>query len=131
MGAKPDRIRCTTRIEFPEELQIKRGKKRSKTYPVIIPPVKNKVAVMPAGIQKQWEEARSILQNADEVVFFGYSCPGGDTEAEGLFRRTLGPSAWNGEAVIVNPDAGVLGRIADFFPGRPVRYYRSTNDWLS
>ena len=131
IGANPKQIRCTTRRDVPEEMRVTTGKTRSKTFPVIIPPVRNKAAVMPAGLQRLWSSAGTALRNADEVTFFGYSCPIADTEAEKLFRRALGTKEWQGEATIVNPDSSAVARFADFFPGRSIRYFRHPNDWLS
>jgi hypothetical protein len=64
------------------------GRRQWRMWPVIIPPVYSKQTLRQV-IRVAWDEARDALEDADRVIFFGYSLPLIDIDAEKLFERSL------------------------------------------
>ncbi len=124
-------VKWTARTAIPAQMTIAGGSRtRKHTLPVVVPPFRNKGALMPKAIKKIWRAAELAFKGVEEVTFFGYSCPNADTEAEGLFRRALADSPSLQRINIVNPDLGAVGRFAEFVPGRGVYYYPNADAWL-
>jgi hypothetical protein len=105
------------------------GRTRWETWPVVVPPVYAKQALRSA-VQVAWTDARAALEAADRVVFFGYSLPGVDIEAEKLMERALAKSAtpW---IDVVNPASASAARFADVGKTLPVRWYSRLDDFLT
>ena len=64
-------------------------KKTSHTLPVVVPPVGHKAGILHRAFAEIWQSARDALQEADEIVVFGYSCPEQDRESENLIRGSF------------------------------------------
>lgn len=105
------------------------GRTRWETWPVVVPPVYAKQALRSA-VQEAWSDARSALLDADRIVFFGYSLPGVDIEAEKLIERSLAksPAPW---VDVVNPAPAAAARFAEVAKTVPVRWYPSLDDYLA
>ena len=64
------------------------GRKSWHTWPVVVLPIYAKRALI-SRLQRTWDDARVALSQADRVIFYGYSLPQLDIEAEKLIRRGL------------------------------------------
>jgi len=105
-----------------------RGRTSWYTWPVIIPPVYAKQALIET-IRPAWVEAREALEESDRVLFFDYSVASLDIEAEKLFQRSLREG--NIEHVdIVNPDPNCTARYAGLLPKTPLRWYPNLDQFL-
>jgi hypothetical protein len=104
------------------------GRKQWNMWPVVVPPVYAKQALR-AAIQASWSDARTALEAADRVVFFGYSLPEIDIEAQKLFERAIG--AGKAEWIdVVNPGVESAARFAEVGKTLPVRWYHGIDDFL-
>jgi hypothetical protein len=105
-----------------------RGRSRWDTWPVVVPPIYAKQALRSAVVTT-WSDARAALLAADRIVFFGYSLPGIDIEAEKLIERALAksPTEW---VDVVNPAAASAARFAEVSKTVPVRWYPSLDDFF-
>lgn len=99
------------------------------TWPVIIPPVYAKHALR-RSILPVWEDASQALRNSDRVVFFGYSLPQLDVEAEKLFERGIGASQNLRWIDVINPSPASAERYAALTPAVPIRWYPSHSHFL-
>jgi hypothetical protein len=106
------------------------GRTRWSTWPVVVPPVHEKDAIIRATIQPVWDEARSALARADTLVFCGYSLPMLDTGAERLFQRALNSSPSVPWVNVIDPSPGVTTRYAALAPRMPLRWYPSIATYL-
>jgi len=107
------------------------GRHRWYVWPVIVPPIYAKQALIQSFMPSVWSEARKALADSDRVVFFGYSMPQADIEAEKLFQRQITSNSkvpWVG---IVDPATAALSRIAGLMPQMPIRRYASAETFLS
>jgi len=130
-SAKRDVNLLTLRHISDRTTMVRSGQGRTswETWPVVVPPVYAKQALR-AAVQTAWRDARRALLRADRVVFFGYSLPAIDIEAEKLFERTLakGPAEW---VDVVNPASATAARFAEVGKSVPVRWYPGLDEFLA
>jgi hypothetical protein len=107
-----------------------RGRTTWYTWPLIIPPIYAKQALINL-IQPTWNEARQALETCDRVVFFGYSIPPADIEAEKLFQRGLNANKTLVRLELINPDPSSAARYATLLPKTPLAWYPSHDSFLS
>jgi hypothetical protein len=105
-----------------------RGRSVWRTWPVVVPPVYAKEALRSA-VHVAWDDARDALQAADRVVFFGYSLPLIDIEAEKLFQRALSANTRARWIDVINPDPASAGRYASVVR-KPIRWYPSLDQFF-
>jgi hypothetical protein len=82
-GASAPKIGVTRSRELLSQVTVNNRKKstgrggrtRWYTWPVVVPPVHEKDAIIRATIQPVWDEARAALSRSDVLVFCGYSLP--------------------------------------------------------
>jgi len=108
------------------------GKGRQSWYvwPVIVPPVYAKQPLIDAFMPSVWASARDALLNSDRVVFFGYSLPQGDVDAEKMIQRAVDSNAalrWVG---IIDPSPTVVQRYVELLPNSPLRRFPSAQTFL-
>jgi hypothetical protein len=106
------------------------GRTSWETWPVVVPPVYAKQALRSAVVEA-WSDARTALESAERVIFFGYSLPSIDVEAEKLFERGLASNDRVRWVDVVNPGPEAAARYAGLAPSVPVRWYPAVEDFFS
>jgi hypothetical protein len=111
---------------------VRQGQGRTQwdTWPVVVPPVYAKQALRSA-VHDAWDDARTAVTEADRVVFFGYSLPVIDVEAEKLFERALAQNDAVQWIDVIDPGAAAASRYAGLAPAFPVRWYPSLTAFLA
>lgn len=109
------------------------GKGRQSWYvwPVIVPPVYAKQPLIDAFMPSVWSSARDALSESDQVVFFGYSLPQGDVDAEKLIQRALDQNdalRWLG---LIDPSPRVAARYVELLPDTALRRFPNADAFLS
>jgi hypothetical protein len=108
-----------------------RGRTRWDLWPLVVPPVYAKQELRAAALQQVWTDARTAIEGAERLLFFGYSLPELDVEAEKLFERALLKNS-NAEWIdVINPASESASRFAGMSPSRPVRWYPALRDFFS
>jgi hypothetical protein len=120
-------IRVTRRRQIPQRLRHEGEPVR----PVVVPPVYAKQPFLETPMKAVWQEAADDLSRAQRVLFYGYSLPQTDIEAEKLFQRSFARNARLRWIDLVNPDPAAAERFARAFPGTPLRRYRSLPDYFA
>jgi hypothetical protein len=128
--------RVSRRRAVPGALRIvSRGqsgrRQTSYTWPVIVPPVYAKQSLIRAFMPSVWGDARAALEQADRLLFFGYSMPLIDIEAEKLFQRATVQNTrlpWVG---IVDTSAATIHRYAGVLAKSPLRRFPNIESFLS
>jgi hypothetical protein len=120
-------IRVTRRRQIPQRLRHEGEPLR----PVVVPPIYAKQPFLETPMKAVWQEAAADLSRADRVVFYGYSLPQTDIEAEKLFQRMLARNDRLTWIDLVNPDPAAAERFARVFPEVPVRRYGSLSTFLA
>jgi hypothetical protein len=125
-------VRVTRRRFVPAQLhwnlpQSGKGRKRWYTWPVIVPPIYAKQALIRAFMPDVWNDAASALRDSDRVLFFGYSMPQLDVEAEKLFQRGLASNSILPWVEVINPSPVAAERFARLFPFKPLRWFPSVS----
>jgi hypothetical protein len=100
-----------------------RGRTRWYTWPVIIPPIYAKQPLIQAFVPSVWADARNELLRADRLVFFGYSMPQNDIDAEKLFTRAIADNKHVQAVEVVDPLPASAARYAGLVRDRPVVWY--------
>jgi len=119
------------RIES-REIMVRHGSGRTRwqLWPVVVPPIYAKQSMRAEIIQKAWIDARSAIESADRMLFFGYSLPGLDVEAEKTVERSLLRNKHLKWVDVVNPAPSSAGRFASVSPSLPIRWYPALTDFL-
>jgi hypothetical protein len=107
-----------------------RGRSSWHTWPLIIPPIYAKQAFI-HYVDPAWAEARTALRACDQVVFFGYSLPLPDIEAEKLFQRAVSANAELTAMDVVNPDPASAARYASLVPKKSLHWYPNIDRFLA
>ncbi len=106
------------------------GRTRWDLWPIVVPPVYAKQQLRSGILDGVWQDARGALAAADQVLFYGYSLPELDVEAEKLFERSLLKNKNANWINVVNPAHGTAGRFAEVSPQRPVRWFPSLKSFI-
>ncbi len=107
------------------------GKRRSATYPVVIPPIVGKATVFHQRIKAIWAFAQTRLRGATEAVIFGYSFPPGDYESVNMLENTIGKGEHCRHVSVINPDPSVATRMGMIPKNKPVTLFHSTEEFLA
>ena len=131
----PPKVMVTRRRSVPAQLTYtkkRKGRGRSQwyTWPVVIPPVFAKQTLIQAFVPEVWAEAKEDLESADRVVFFGYSLPPADIDAEKLFQRAIMANRNIEKVDVIDPLPAIAGRYAALFPTKPLTWYPSVERFL-
>jgi hypothetical protein len=123
----PARVRVTRRRKVPDRLRFTKPKSRGRTswymWPVIVPPVYNKQALIQRFLPQVWEDAQNALRVCDRLILFGYSLPSTDIEAEKLFQRSIYRNEELKAVEVINPDPNAAARYARMIPKKPLRWF--------
>ena len=103
---------------------------RKYAFPIIIPPVHHKSAILHKKIHKLWEYARRMIIRADEMIIFGYSCPNTDYESENLLKMSFKSNCKNKKISVINPDTNIVKRFVELMSLQQVYYYRDASFFL-
>jgi hypothetical protein len=108
-----------------------KGRGRWHVWPVIVPPIYAKQPLIDAFMPSVWASAREALAQSDRVIFFGYSLPTGDVDAEKLIQRAIvgnNTLPWVG---VIDPSPLVMRRYVDLLPDTPLRRFPSAESFLT
>jgi len=106
-----------------------RGRHVWYTWPFVVPPIYAKQALI-SRLQSAWSDARVAVQTANILVFYGYSLPQLDIEAEKLFQRGIASNRGLDWIDVVNPDPAAAERYCGIAPKRRLRRYPTVDALL-
>lgn len=132
--ATPPQLLLTQRREIPTRLRYnasRRGRGRTtwQTWPLIIPPIYTKQAFIRL-VQPAWNDARQAIADCDAVLFFGYSVPPTDIEAEKLFQRGLNANQKLRAINVINPDPASAARYGSIVQRKILRWHPNHDAFL-
>jgi hypothetical protein len=131
----PPPVQVTRRRRVPSQLRFtkpNRGRGRTLWYmwPVIVPPVYNKQSLINKFFPQVWEDAHEHLRQCSRLIFFGYSLPPADIEAEKLFQRSIFGNDRLAGVDVINPDPDAAARYARLVPGKSLRWFPNVETLL-
>jgi hypothetical protein len=115
-------LRITRRRIVPPDLTMTR-KRSTYALPIVVPPVTHKSSVLHDDLRKVWKSAEDALDEADELIVFGYSCPPLDFESANQLRRSQIRS--RAKVSVIDPDGHIAARYIDLLMPDSLAYYRS------
>ena len=104
--------------------------RRQYTFPIVVPPVSNKAAILHQCLEAVWSRARAVLSEANEVIVFGYSCPATDHESANLIRRTTRKNPNLNNISIIDPSSETFQRFAELTEADILYFYRNANAYM-
>lgn len=112
----------------------KSPKPNDSDSPLIIPPIPNKPITQIKIFADLWKTAYEYINEAEEIVIVGYSCPQTDTIARTMFTQ-FNPSKLE-KIVIVDPNANALVRYKEMIPQLTTRksiwqYHSGFHDYIN
>jgi hypothetical protein len=106
------------------------GRSLWSVWPVIVPPVYAKQSLIESFMPSVWTDARDALTMSDRIVFFGYSLPQADIEAEKTIQRTISKNVLAPWVGIIDPAPALTARFGKLVPERPLRWYPGAETFL-
>jgi hypothetical protein len=123
-------FKITPRFQIPVTMQFRTKKKMVHTFPLIIPPVNHKAAILHKDLHPVWSLAEQRLRESDSIIVFGYSCPATDFESANLLRRTANtgtnPTSFN----VIDPNPKVFQRYIEVTNLDHLSYFRSADAYI-
>lgn len=120
-------LRITQRRVIPADMTIS-GQQTSHALPVVVPPVTHKSAVLHDDLKDIWRLAEQALEEADEIVIFGYSCPPLDFESANQLRRAS--REHNSRISVIDPDGQIAARYIELMNPDGLAYFNSAHAFL-
>jgi hypothetical protein len=110
-------------------IRLGRARRRFHTWPVVVPPLFEKLTFIQHHLTQVWALAEQALLTADRIVFFGYSFPAADHHSRFFFERLATQNEALRWPTIINPDFDVVRFSSDILASNGVRAYRSFDDF--
>ena len=104
-------------------LRAGRGRTRWNLWPLVVPPIYAKSSISSDFLQKARDDAKAAVLSADRLVFFGYSLPMLDIEAEKLFERGIQGNPRLTDIDVINPRPDSASRFAGIAPERRLHWH--------
>lgn len=120
-------LRITRRRIIPPDMTLTK-KRATYALPIVVPPVTHKSSVLHDDLRPVWKTAEDALDQADELIVFGYSCPPLDFESANQFRRSQVKS--RAKVSIVDPNGQIAARYIDLLKPDSLAYYSSAKVFL-
>ncbi|HEX5375855.1 MAG TPA: hypothetical protein VFW48_06830 [Solirubrobacterales bacterium] len=120
-------LRITQRRIIPADMTIS-GQQTSHALPVVVPPVTHKSAVLHDDLKDLWRLAEQALEEADEIVIFGYSCPPLDFESANQLRRAS--REHSARISVIDPDGQIAARYIELMSPGGLAYFSSAHAFL-
>lgn len=124
-------FRITPRSQIPPALRFQSDKNRLYTFPLIVPPVNHKSAIIHDDLRPLWNLAEERLINAAEIVVFGYSCPQTDFESANLLRRATRRANKPEMFSVVDPSHEAFTRYVQVTCLDRLNYFRTCDAFVS
>jgi hypothetical protein len=121
----------TRRRAIYTDMTISGPSRTRHTFPLVIPPVTHKSAVLHDAIKPIWAEAEARLTEAEHLAVFGYSCPALDFESSNMLRRSQLTTTHTRTISLIDPDPASATRYVDLLHPTKLSYYPSANDFLT
>lgn len=102
-----------------------RGKRRMYTFPIVVPPVINKAAILHTDLVSVWSTAQESLLESSKVIVFGYSCPQSDYESANLISRSIRRNTKLSSFSVVDPSTAVFERFVSLTNLNTMYYARN------
>jgi len=123
-------LRITQRRRIDPSMTLRQQSGSQFTLPVVVPPVNHKSAVLHDKLKAIWHLAERRLEQADELVIFGYSCPPLDFESSNLLRRAQRKRPAAARTLVIDPNGEVASRYIDVLEPDSMAYFPSAEALL-
>lgn len=120
----------TPRVSIEPGMSFKSPGRRMYTFPIIVPPVTNKAAIIHSELRAVWQKAQNALESARQILVFGYSCPVSDSETANMVSRTCRSNSVLEDFSIIDPAPLVFNRYVEVTGLDRLSYFRWCTAYL-
>ncbi len=120
----------TPRCNIQLNMRLNSGKRTSHTFPLIIPPVNHKAALIHHELHPLWRLAEDKLTKANKVIVFGYSCPPTDFESANMLRRATNTGIDPISFDVIDPNPSAFKRYVDVTCLDHLSYFNSSDSFI-
>jgi hypothetical protein len=108
------------------------GKGRGRWYlwSLIVPPIYEKGGFIRHELKGVWDSAAELLEEADRVIFWGYSFPRADVYSRYFFQRASKRNDALRRPVLINPDPASHHELWSVLQPISVEHYRDVRGYL-
>lgn len=128
--SRTKKFKITPRRSIQLGMTFNSGKRKLYAFPLIIPPVNHKAAIIHEDLHPLWKEAESRLRNADEIIVFGYSCPPTDFESANMLRRATNSGVNPQSFVVIDPSPNTFRRYVDVTCLNHLAFFRDCDAYI-
>lgn len=131
--SRTKKFRITPRKNIPVGMTFNAkssGSRKTYTFPLIIPPVNHKAAIIHQDLHPLWKEAENKLRAADKIIVFGYSCPATDFESANMLRRSTNAGINPQSFVVIDPSPETFHRYVDVTCLNHLSFFRNCNAYI-
>lgn len=128
--SRTKKFKITPRKNIAIGMTFNAGKRKSYTFPLIIPPVNHKAAIIHEDLHPLWKAAETKLRDADEIIVFGYSCPATDFESANMLRRATNSGVNPQSFVVIDPSPATFHRYVDVTCLNHLAFYRDCDAYI-
>lgn len=118
------KIHCLANRRILSGLRTQSGRKLVHLLPLVVPPIYEKGPLYRRQIGGLWTRARQALEQAEELVVFGYSFPDADYGARSLLRGAFHQNHALHAVSVIDLSPAVASRIAELLDVDAVHFYR-------
>jgi hypothetical protein len=97
---------------------------------LVVPPIYEKASRYQKVLKPVWENARSALLQADELIVFGYSFPDMDFAARSMLRQSFIKNPNLRDVHIIDIDPSIASKIAEILGACCTYHYRKVSDFV-
>lgn len=123
-------IECITDRVVSVTLSRRRGKRRWRLWPQIVPPIYQKLDIVSARFSPLWRHAAEAVERADRVAMIGYSMPATDAHATNLIRRGIRRNRTLRRVDVINHDPAIAARVGELGHTDCVRWFREFSAYV-
>jgi hypothetical protein len=119
-------------IQIPaDSRRVAGGQRGWYIWPLVVPPVYEKHGFIFGRLRSVWEAAAGALNEADRVIFWGYSFPAADLHARYFFQGAAQRNESLRAPVLINPDPSAHAALWATLRPRQVRHFQDIVDYLA
>ena len=106
------------------------GKRAKPSLPFVVPPIYGKSSLIRDVLQPVWKQARDAVQEADELIIFGYSCPDADQDARNMISNAFHRNTKTDHVHIIDPSPAASGRVGSLLRAPVVTRYATAGAFI-
>lgn len=98
---------------------------------LVVPPIYEKASRYQEVLRPVWTRARLVLQEADELIIFGYSFPDMDYAARSMLKQAFIKNLKLSDVHIIDTNPQIASNISELLNASCTYHYRTAQDFIA